>query len=131
MSNDSGRAWLAQPLQQIGADVRRSADSHLNPLSLPEAQGVDVSFKDESTHPPASLKHRLARLLFMDVLGNGLITPQAGAAGRWLTDAGAWRRGPAAKPATAGPARQKSRRPAGGPPAWPMSRLAGRSGHAG
>lgn len=69
------RAWVAQALQRIEADARRSADTHLVPLALPEAPGVDVYFKDESTHPSGSLKHRLARSLFLYGLCNGHIGP--------------------------------------------------------
>ncbi|WP_088285460.1 PLP-dependent cysteine synthase family protein [Ideonella sp. A 288] len=69
------RAWLAQALQRIEADARRSADTHLIPLALPEAPGVDVYLKDESTHPSGSLKHRLARSLFLYGLCNGHIGP--------------------------------------------------------
>ena len=75
MSNDARRAWVAQALQRIEADARRSADTHLMPLQLPEAPDVDVYFKDESTHPSGSLKHRLARSLFLYGLCNGLIAP--------------------------------------------------------
>ena len=69
------RPWVAQALQRIAADSRRSADTHLIPLQLPEAPGVTVYFKDESTHPSGSLKHRLARSLFLYGLCNGLIGP--------------------------------------------------------
>ena len=75
MTQDQHRAWVAQALQRIEADARRSADTHLIPLQLPEAPGVDVYFKDESTHPSGSLKHRLARSLFLYGLCNGLIAP--------------------------------------------------------
>ena len=75
MSHDPHRSWVAQALQRIEADARRSADTHLIPLSLPEAPGVDVYFKDESTHPSGSLKHRLARSLLLYGLCNGLIGP--------------------------------------------------------
>jgi len=71
----STRQWVAQALQRIEADARRSADTHLIPLALPEAPGVDVYFKDESTHPSGSLKHRLARSLFLYGLCNGHIGP--------------------------------------------------------
>ena len=69
------RAWVAQALQRIEADSRRSADTHLIPLALAEAPGVTVYLKDESTHPSGSLKHRLARSLFLYGLCNGLIGP--------------------------------------------------------
>ncbi len=69
------RSWVAQALQRIEADARRSADTHLIPLALPEAPGVTLYLKDESTHPSGSLKHRLARSLFLYGLCNGLIGP--------------------------------------------------------
>ena len=69
------RAWLSHALQRIEADALRSADTHLIPLTLPEAPGVDLYFKDESTHPSGSLKHRLARSLFLYGLCNGHIGP--------------------------------------------------------
>ena len=75
MSDTAHRAWLAQALQRIEADARRSADTHLIPLDLAEAPGVTVYWKDESTHPSGSLKHRLARSLFLYGLCNGQIGP--------------------------------------------------------
>jgi cysteine synthase A len=76
MNTTAHRAWLARALQRIEADTRRSADTHLVPLALPEAPGVDVYLKDESTHPSGSLKHRLARSLFLYGLCNGHIGPE-------------------------------------------------------
>jgi len=76
MADDSTqRAWVAEALRRIEADARRSADTHLIPLALPEAPGVTLYLKDESTHPSGSLKHRLARSLFLYGLCNGLIGP--------------------------------------------------------
>src|SRR3990167_5042564 len=75
MHDDARRAWVAQALQRIDADARRSADTHLIALALPEAPGVTLYLKDESTHPSGSLKHRLARSLFLYGLCNGLIVP--------------------------------------------------------
>lgn len=69
------RAWVAGALQRIEADARRSADTHLIPLPLPEHPGVELYLKDESTHPSGSLKHRLARSLFLYGLCNGQIGP--------------------------------------------------------
>ena len=40
---------------------------------MPEGLGVDLYLKDESTHPTGSLKHRLARSLFLYALCNGWI----------------------------------------------------------
>ncbi|MCL4115426.1 UNVERIFIED_CONTAM: hypothetical protein GTU68_027986 [Idotea baltica] len=38
-------------------------------------EGIDVYLKDESTHPTGSLKHRLARSLFLYAISNGWIGP--------------------------------------------------------
>ena len=70
-----GRLWVSEALRRIEADARRSADTHLIPLALAEAPGITVYLKDESTHPSGSLKHRLARSLFLYGLCNGLIGP--------------------------------------------------------
>ena len=67
--------WLAQAIGRIEADFQRSADTHL--IALPIAGfadvGIDFYFKDESTHPTGSLKHRLARSLFLFGICNGRI----------------------------------------------------------
>jgi cysteine synthase len=65
------RDWTAQAIQRIEADFNRSADTHLIPLPLPGFPGIDVYLKDESSHPTGSLKHRLARSLFLYALANG------------------------------------------------------------
>lgn len=67
--------WLHQAIDRIEADYQRSADTHLIPLRLPShaAQGIDLYLKDESTHPTGSLKHRLARSLFLYALCNGWV----------------------------------------------------------
>jgi cysteine synthase A len=67
----SARAWVAECVRKIEADFQRSADTHLIPLELPGFPGVDLYFKDESIHPSGSLKHRLARSLFLYALCNG------------------------------------------------------------
>ena len=58
----------------VEADARRSADTHLLAYPLPAEWGVDLYLKDESTHPTGSLKHRLARSLFLYGLCYGQIT---------------------------------------------------------
>ena len=62
-------------IARIEADYQRSADTHLIPLPLPSfaRHGIDLYLKDESTHPTGSLKHRLARSLFLYALCNGWI----------------------------------------------------------
>jgi cysteine synthase len=72
-SGPSGRAWALDAIACIEADARRSADTHLVTFQLPPAWGIDLYLKDESTHPTGSLKHRLARSLFLYGLCNGWI----------------------------------------------------------
>ncbi|HET9048846.1 MAG TPA: PLP-dependent cysteine synthase family protein [Chiayiivirga sp.] len=67
----SQRTWVAAAIRTIEADFNRSADTHLIPMSLPGFPGIDLYFKDESSHPTGSLKHRLARSLFLYALANG------------------------------------------------------------
>ncbi|EGD53369.1 PLP-dependent cysteine synthase family protein [Gordonia neofelifaecis] len=71
---DGGRRrWVAEAVAKIKAETNRSADTHLVALPLPPAWGIDLYLKDESTHPTGSLKHRLARSLFLYGLCNGWI----------------------------------------------------------
>lgn len=63
--------WVRQAVAKIEADFNRSADTHLIPLPLPAYPGVHLYLKDESSHPTGSLKHRLARSLFLYALCNG------------------------------------------------------------
>lgn len=69
-------SWLHTAIARIEADYQRSADTHLIPLRLPSyaTHGIDLYLKDESTHPTGSLKHRLARSLFLYALCNGWIS---------------------------------------------------------
>ena len=66
-------AWTQYALREINADAQRSADTHLIRLPLPAFPGIFIYLKDESTHPTGSLKHRLARSLFLYGLCNGWI----------------------------------------------------------
>lgn len=65
--------WVNHAIGEINADYQRSADTHLIRLSLPAFPGIHLYLKDESTHPTGSLKHRLARSLFLYGLCNGWI----------------------------------------------------------
>lgn len=65
--------WIADAVKAIEADQARSADTHLSRLAAPQAELVDIYLKDESTHPTGSLKHRLARSLFLYGLVNGWV----------------------------------------------------------
>ncbi len=74
-SDDAYRAWLKEAVRKVRAESGRSADTHLLAFPLPEEWGIDLYLKDESTHPTGSLKHRLARSLFLHALCNGWIRP--------------------------------------------------------
>ncbi len=63
--------WVFEAIRKIEADKHRSADTHLLRLTIPRLKDVDIYLKDESTHPTGSLKHRLARSLFLYALCNG------------------------------------------------------------
>jgi cysteine synthase A len=67
------RGWTDEAIAAIEADQKRSADTHLWKLDVPSFAGIDLYLKDESTHPTGSLKHRLARSLFLYALCNGHI----------------------------------------------------------
>jgi cysteine synthase A len=69
------RRWLKDAVRKVQADANRSADTHLLRFPLPADWGIDLYLKDESTHPTGSLKHRLARSLFLYGLCNGWIRP--------------------------------------------------------
>lgn len=66
--------WLAWAIGRIEADYTRSADTHLIPVALPCLPKIALYLKDESSHPTGSLKHRLARSLFLYALCNGWIS---------------------------------------------------------
>ena len=68
--------WIKQSVKRIESDFQRSADTHLMKLNVAELPGIDIYLKDESTHPTGSLKHRLARSLFLYALCNGKINQQ-------------------------------------------------------
>ena len=77
-SRDRPRDWVDNAVRLIEADARRSADTHLLRYPLPAAWAdrydVQLYLKDETTHITGSLKHRLARSLFLYALCNGWIT---------------------------------------------------------
>nr|WP_274636635.1 PLP-dependent cysteine synthase family protein [Microbacterium bovistercoris] len=69
------REWVSEAVRKVDADANRSSDTHLLTVPLPEEWGIELYLKDESTHPTGSLKHRLARSLFLYGLCNGWILP--------------------------------------------------------
>ncbi|WP_109807150.1 PLP-dependent cysteine synthase family protein [Sphingosinithalassobacter portus] len=73
MSN--ARDWLNEAIRKIEADFNRSADTHLIRMELDRFPDITLYLKDESSHPTGSLKHRLARSLFLYALCNQWIGP--------------------------------------------------------
>ena len=71
---DRTRDWVSEAIGIVEADANRSADTHLLRFPLCADWGIDLYLKDESVHPTGSLKHRLARSLFLYALCNGWIT---------------------------------------------------------
>lgn len=71
---DRTRDWTSEAVRVIEADANRSADTHLLRYPLPPEWGIDLYLKDESTHPTGSLKHRLARSLFLHAICNGWVS---------------------------------------------------------
>lgn len=67
------RAWSRSAIALLQGDGRRSADTHLLKPLFPGLKGISIYLKDESTHPTGSLKHRLARSLFLYGICNGKI----------------------------------------------------------
>ena len=70
---DGARAWVVEAVAKLNADLTRSADTHLIPVDIPSFPRVSFYLKDESVHPSGSLKHRLARSLFLYALVNGWV----------------------------------------------------------
>ena len=67
------RDWSFNAIRAINADFQRSADTHMIRVEFPGSPGTPLYLKDESTHPSGSLKHRLARSLFLYGLCNSWI----------------------------------------------------------
>ncbi|QIK81998.1 PLP-dependent cysteine synthase family protein [Lysobacter sp. HDW10] len=65
------RTWVNQAIRAIQRESARSADTHLLHVQFSAFPGIDFYFKDEASHPTGSLKHRLARSLFLYALCNG------------------------------------------------------------
>lgn len=69
------REWVHWALANLEQEAARSADTHLLKLRLDAFPKIDFYFKDEAAHPSGSLKHRLARSLFLYALCNGRLQP--------------------------------------------------------
>ena len=69
------RAWVHDAIALLEQEAARSADTHLLRLDFPGFPDIAFYFKDESSHPTGSLKHRLARSLYLYALCNGRLAP--------------------------------------------------------
>src|ERR1700742_175331 len=68
---DANRSWIAHAIAELDEDRRQEVDTPLLALELPEFPSVQLYIKDETAHPTGSLKHRLARSLFLHAICNG------------------------------------------------------------
>jgi cysteine synthase A len=62
------RAWCLHSVRTLEQEARASQVTPLVPLALPGFPGIRFLLKDESVHPTGSLKHRLARSLYLYAL---------------------------------------------------------------
>ncbi|GLS87140.1 cysteine synthase [Cypionkella aquatica] len=76
LGDHPARDWRHRAIDLLMGDARRSADTHLIKPMFKGLSGISLYLKDESTHPTGSLKHRLARSLFLYGICNGWIGPQ-------------------------------------------------------
>ncbi|MFD4182818.1 PLP-dependent cysteine synthase family protein [Rhodococcus sp. NPDC058514] len=74
VDHSAPRDWVDNAVRLIDADSQRSADTHLLRYPLPGEWNIQLYLKDESTHITGSLKHRLARSLFLYAICNGWVT---------------------------------------------------------
>ncbi|HTN62462.1 MAG TPA: PLP-dependent cysteine synthase family protein [Devosia sp.] len=65
--------WRCRAIALLESEGKRSADTNLLELPLEGFDNIDCYLKDESSHPTGSLKHRLARSLFLYGICNGQI----------------------------------------------------------
>lgn len=72
---DSARDWVNDAILHLEREAARSADTHLIKVELKGFPDISFYFKDEAAHPTGSLKHRLARSLFLYALCNGRLLP--------------------------------------------------------
>jgi len=71
ITTQSNRAWAADAVARLNADRDTEAPTPLLTLELAAFPGVTLYIKDETCHPSGSLKHRLARSLFLHAICNG------------------------------------------------------------
>lgn len=67
------RQWVTEAIARLLAESDACAETPLRRLVLPGFPGIRILLKDESVHASGSLKHRLARSLFLYALCSGKI----------------------------------------------------------
>jgi cysteine synthase A len=65
------RMWVADAISKLRVEQQCELHTPLIPIDLPEFPGIRIVLKDETVHPSGSLKHRLARSLFLHAICNG------------------------------------------------------------
>lgn len=70
-SANSERAWIGTAVSRLSDEAHCCAETPMRELKLPGYPGIRFLMKDESVHPTGSLKHRLARSLFLYALCSG------------------------------------------------------------
>lgn len=71
LTRKSQRSWEQWALARLEAEASRCGETPLLRWELPPEWGIHLYLKDESKQPTGSLKHRLARSLFVYALCNG------------------------------------------------------------
>ena len=66
-------AWARRAMKQLSSDPFGRSDTPIVKLGIPSLKGVDIYLKDESSHPTGSLKHRLAKSLFVHAICSGKV----------------------------------------------------------
>jgi cysteine synthase A len=69
------RAWAAEAIRRLLDESGTCNDTPMHALALPAFANIRFLLKDESVHPTGSLKHRLARSLFLYALCSGRLRP--------------------------------------------------------
>jgi cysteine synthase A len=73
------RYWVAERINLLLADAAHCPDTPMRELRLSGFPRIRFLLKDETAHPTGSLKHRLARSLFLYSLCSGRLQPGQGA----------------------------------------------------
>lgn len=69
------RRWIGERVQRLRAEGDAASDTPLLRLVPPACPKSPIFLKDETSHPSGSLKHRLARSLFLYALCNHELLP--------------------------------------------------------